>query len=92
MENEKRNRIRVSLAAYGYEIADRAIMSDGEFDELSKRINPMIFTDNIVLDVFFMGKFNVHTGIWIHEHPELPKLAKLFDRLQSTGIYEKMAL
>ena len=90
MQVEKRNRIRLSLAAYAYEILDHSIMSDFEYDQLSKLINPMVMTDNIVLDVFFMGKFSADTGMWIHEHPELPKLAALFNRLQAAGIYEKI--
>ena len=90
METEKRKRIRLSLAAYAYELYDQPIISDNEYDQLSKSINPMIMTDNIVLDVFFMGIFTPDSGIWIHQHPELSKLGVLLKKLQFNGICESI--
>lgn len=90
MQAEKRNRIRLSLAAYAYEILNHPILSDNKYDQLAKIINPMVLTNNIVLDVFFMGVFTPDSGIWIHQHPEPSKLANLFDRLKFDGICESM--
>lgn len=92
MQVEKRNRIRLSLAAYAYEIENMSVMTDTQFDDLAKSINPMVLTDNIVLDVFFMAKFTPDSGIWVNEHPELSKLGKLFERLKSDGICESIWL
>ena len=37
---EIRNRIRLSLASYSYEFHDDSLMTDAEFDKLSREINP----------------------------------------------------
>jgi len=40
ISKEIQNRIRLSVAAFSYEYQSDSIMSDSEFDELSKQINP----------------------------------------------------
>jgi len=57
VEVERRNRIRLTLAAYAYEFDNNAIMSDAEFDELSKAIRPEIKTGGKVHDDFFVTNF-----------------------------------
>ena len=58
MVNEEiRNRIRLSVAAYAYEYKDDPVMSDAEFDELSQKINPTEKTGNRKLDNFFKKHF-----------------------------------
>lgn len=74
---EIRNRIRVSVAAYAYEYLDQAIMSDADFDELCKSINPALTTGNAKLDMFFRDCFSADTGMWIHKHPEKDKLKNI---------------
>lgn len=71
---EIQNRIRLSTAAYMYEYYYCSIMSDAEFDELAKRVNPNVATGNKLLDDFFKEKFHPDTGMWITEHPEKEKL------------------
>ncbi len=81
IEREKHKRIRLSLAAYSYEFRSHSIMSDGEYDELSRQINPEIKTGHRDLDEFFMDGFDPNTGMWIHRHPELHKVEALYKKL-----------
>lgn len=85
VEEERRARIRISLAAYAYEFMNDSLMTDYDFDELSKRIRPSIATGNEVLDKFFKEKFAPETGMWIHDHPELDKLKALYKRMSIAG-------
>ena len=80
MFNEEiRNRIRVSVAAYAYEVENDSVMSDGEFDQLCLKINPKVSTKNRKLDNFFKKHFDPSTGQWIHKHPEKNKLKYLYN-------------
>lgn len=78
INQEIRNRIRLSVAAYAYEMEDNPIMDDFEFDALSRSINPKEKTGNRKLDNFFKKHFNPDTGMWIRRHPELNKIAYLY--------------
>lgn len=81
VELERWRRIRLSLAAYAYEFENVSIMSDHEFDEMSKLIDVTVSTDNRRLDAYFKREFNPCTGMWIRSHPEIPKLKRLFNML-----------
>lgn len=76
---ETRNRIRVSVAACAYEIEDDPIMTDAEFDSLCAQIDTTIATTRSVEDLFFLTEFEPHTGSWIHKHPDLPGIKRLFE-------------
>lgn len=78
---ERRNRIRLCVAAYAYENDLKPTMNDGEYDLLSAKINPAVKTGNALLDVFFAKEFSPYTSMWIHLHPELDKLKELHQRL-----------
>ena len=80
VETERRNRIRLSVAAYAYEYKSDSIMSDGEYDELSKKIDVSIDTENEVLDKFFREKFSPETGMWIREHPDISGLVLIYEK------------
>lgn len=80
IEVERRNRIRLSVAAFAYEIVGESIMTDAEFDRLALSIRPQITTGRINLDAFFLGRFSPNTGMWIHQHPELAKVRDLYYR------------
>lgn len=95
IEIERRNRIRLTLAAYAYEFENESIMSDGEFDELAKKIRPEMstiegyhITKQIqryrVLDKFFQTEFSPDTGQWIHKHPELQHLSWYYKKLRTS--------
>lgn len=77
VSEETRRRIRVSVAAYAYEILGESIMSDGEFDSLCKQVDLSISTRRPDLDKWFRANFQPHTGMWIHTHPEKPRLFQL---------------
>lgn len=83
IEREVRNRIQLSVAAYGYEIADTPIMPDAIFDRLATQINRRMGTCHPLLDEFFAYKFSPMTGMWIHEHPELWGIKRVFERYYS---------
>lgn len=83
---ERRNRIRLSIAAYAYEIRNKSIMSDHEFDSLAKKINvnEPTFEDYytkeyrekcIIIDEFFKKEFSASTGQWIYKHPFFDEVA-----------------
>ena len=74
INQEIKNRIRLSVAAYAYEYKDDSIMSDADFDELSKQIDVTVKTGNRKLDNFFKKHFQPDTGMWIRKHPERSKL------------------
>ena len=78
VNQEIRNRIRLSVAAYAYEYKDDPIMSDDDFDKLAKKINPEEKTGNRKLDNFFKKEFSADTGMWIHRHPEKNKLEQIY--------------
>lgn len=77
---EIRNRIRVSVAAYAYEFEADSIMSDHEFDELSKKINPAQKTGNALMDDFFKKHFKPDTGMWIRMHPEIKQIESIYKK------------
>ena len=79
INQEIRNRIRLSVAAYAYEYKDDPILSDTEFDELAKKIDVSEKTGNRKLDNFFFFFFAPDTGMWIHKHPERSKLEYIYE-------------
>lgn len=78
--SEIRNRIRVAVAAYAYEVENLPIISDAEFDELAKSIRPWIATGDARMDWFFLTEFSPHTGVWVHRHPGIEGLRSIFRR------------
>lgn len=85
IEREVYRRILIAVAAYAYEVKDTTILSDREFDRIAQRINPRVGTCHPVLDEFFATHFSPMTGMWIHHHPELDKIAALYKR-HYTGV------
>ena len=80
INQEIRNRIKLSVAAYAYEFEGDSIMTDHEYDELSLKINPSEKTGNDVMDKFFKTQFQPDTGMWIRSHPEIKKLDYLYKK------------
>lgn len=79
-EVERRNRIRLSVAAFAYECMGDSIMSDVEYDRLAYSIRPQLMTGRFNLDAFFLSRFSPDTGMWIHDHPELAKVRDTYER------------
>lgn len=86
---QRRIRIRLAMAAYTYEFEDTSIISDADYDKLSRSVNPDIQTGAPSLDFFFMERFDASTGQWIHDHPELEKVKGLYHRLKAQGAFVK---
>lgn len=77
-ELERRNRIRLSVFAYAYEFESDPLISDGDYDRLSYKIDKTRSTGNETMDKFFRDEFEPDTGQWIHKHPELDRLKALY--------------
>lgn len=80
---EIRNRIRVAVAAYAYEVMSDPIMSDDEFDHLAKLIDPRIPTGNERLDEYFRTDFVSFSGVWVRNHPEIEGLERIYRMLKN---------
>lgn len=78
IEIERRRRIRIAIATFAYEVLDRPVMSDAEWDQLAQSIDPAVGTGHFELDEFFVARFSPMTGMWIHDHPELDKVRSLY--------------
>lgn len=76
---ETRNRIRLSVAAYAYEIAAQTVMSDTEFDALAASIDLTVATKRPDMDCWFIFNFEPHTGQWIWKHPELQRIGEIYE-------------
>lgn len=79
-ETERRNRIKLSVAAYAYEFDNTSIMTDAEFDEFALLIEPQVSTGHAILDQFFRTEFQPDTGQWIHKHPELDRVKYVYEK------------
>lgn len=84
---ETRTRIRLSVAAYAYEMENDSIMSDAEFDSLSLTVDPRVTTGNKKLDAFFREHFEPDTGVWVRQHPEPEKLRDIYFRLKEPPLH-----
>ncbi len=82
VEIERRNRIRLSIAAYAYEFENDIIMKDHEFDELALQIDTSINTGDLLLDTFFREEFHPDTGQWVQNHPDIEGLKRTYKRIK----------
>lgn len=82
IERVRRLRIMVAIWAYAYEMRDHIVVHDGAFDAACSEVarDLHIDTDRPVMDKWFRTEFNPSTGMWIHHHPELGKVAAAYDR------------
>lgn len=80
VEKEIHKRIMVCVAAYAYEIEDKPIMSDSEFDTLALSINTSVKTDRPDMDEWFRKEFSPHTGSWIRNHPQLERIGEIYEQ------------
>lgn len=82
IEQVRRNRIRIAVAALAYEVYNMSTMSDGDYDKLSLTVDKQrnIATGNSRLDRFFQRNFNPSTGSWVYSHPDIPGLANIIAR------------
>jgi hypothetical protein len=85
VEQERRNRIRLAVAAYAYEFEDDVIMPDAEFDKLALAIQPLVLTGDDRHDLFFLTRFAPHTGQWVRFHPNIEGLRRIYRSIWLTG-------
>ena len=78
-------RIRVSLMAYSYELEDKPLWSDQEFDELCASLDTHTPTGNQEMDDFFKEEFEKFTGSWVYAHPQLDRLKEICTALRKWG-------
>lgn len=78
VEKQRRLRIKLSVAAYAYELEDTSIISDHQFDHMCLEVDTSINTGNTKLDQYFREYFDPSTGQWIHKHPELYKVREIY--------------
>jgi hypothetical protein len=71
-------RIDVAVAAYAYEFENVSLVDDAKFDAMCRAVRPGLSTGNERLDTFFREKFQPHTGQWVHDHPDIPGLRRIF--------------
>jgi hypothetical protein len=94
---ETKLRIDVAVAAYAYEFENRSIVDDATFDAMCAKVRPEIATGNDELDEFFRSRFQPHTGQWVHDHPDIAGLRRIymtkttdrakFDMIHSTDLF-----
>ena len=78
VEEEIRLRIKVAVCAYAYEYRHDQLIEDLEYDELSRSIDTAVATGNEELDTFFKEEFSADTGMWVHKHPDIASLDKIY--------------
>jgi hypothetical protein len=82
VEVERHRRIKLSVAAYAYEVHSDSIMSDGNYDKLALQIDKSVSTDNEIMDAFFKKEFEPDTGQWIHKHPDLVGIERIYNKIK----------
>lgn len=78
-EVERRNRIKISVASYTYEILNQPIMDDQAYDKLASLINPRMSTGHGRLDRFFRNHYDPFTSLWVHQHPDLEGIKRIYE-------------
>lgn len=74
---EKMRRTHLAMWAYAYEVENVSLVPDAVFDEEARRIDLSVDTDRPDLDAWFRNNFDPDTGVWVHQHPELSRIADL---------------
>lgn len=80
VERERRNRILVSIYAYAYEFQADSLVTDAEYDQLARSIQPHMETGDHETDRFFRTRYSPDTGMWVHAHPGFDRIAALYWR------------
>jgi hypothetical protein len=88
VNTETKNRIKVAVAAYAYEVLNQPIITDGEFDALAKKIDLSVNTRRPDLDKWFRENFSPSTGMWVLNHPDRRILDTLATNILSAKSYK----
>jgi hypothetical protein len=79
---QRSKRIRLAVYAYAYEIESDPIVDDATFDALSEEIDLSITTGNPKMDKWYKKEFDSCTGQWIHSHPELAGIKRIYNTVR----------
>jgi hypothetical protein len=88
VNTETKNRIKVAVAAYAYEVLNQPIIADGEFDALAKKIDLSVNTRRPDLDKWFRENFSPSTGMWVLNHPDRRRLDTIATNILSAKSYK----
>ena len=88
VNTETKNRIKLSVAAYAYEVLNSSVITDGEFDALAKKIDLSVNTRRPDLDKWFRENFSPSTGMWVLSHPDRRILDTLATNILSAKSYK----
>ena len=77
MMDQKKLRMRVSILAYAYEELSTSLVSDSEYDLLASQVDTNVPTDRPDLDEWFKDNYDEFTGAWVHNHPEVERIAAI---------------
>jgi len=83
VEHERRRRIFLCVWAYAYEFGAAPLVEDYVFDFEASMVDPQVNTGNDVLDKFFREEFDPDTGMWIHKHPDLEGIKRVYERVMA---------
>lgn len=90
MTDQKKIRMQVALWAYAYEFESDSLVSDAKFDEACRQVDPSIPTDSPEMDAWFKANFNPSTGMWIHSHPHLGRIAEIYRSVRREMTIERL--
>jgi hypothetical protein len=82
VEREVHRRVRLTLAAYAYEYGAEQLMTDAEFDAVARDVDLAVDTGRPDLDAWWRANFSPDTGMWVRSHPELSRVASLYQRVR----------
>lgn len=83
LRQEVFRRKQIAAVTFGVEVRGVALMLESDWDGIAQRINTALGTCHPVIDEFFRARFSPLTTSWIHDHPDLGGVAKMFDRYQA---------
>lgn len=85
VEREIKRRIDVAVWAYAYECKNDSLVDDHTFDREALLINPMISTGRPKEDKFFREEFFPDSGVWVHKHPNIKGLERIYNIKKNRG-------
>lgn len=89
IEEERRDRIRVALWAYAYELQADPLVSDDVFDKVCLEVDLNIKTGHD-MDEWYEENFEPHTGQWIHKYPNLDRLKEIYTNIKIKQAIQKI--
>lgn len=89
---ETRLRIRLAVAAWAYEMHADPLMSDAEYDRLSRQVDLDKSTARSDMDMWFIENFSPDTGVWVRSHPDQAGLERLYRQLRRKSRWERLLL